>query len=180
MTKAWLTARSWPPYAVGALLGVLSWLAFLTAGRGLGATTPFENAAALVMGPFLSDGAHAGYYADPERRPKIGWEWTLVLGVLLGAWLSARASGDLTRERVPSTWRDRFGASVTLRFAAAFVGGAVMLFGARMAQGCTSGHAITGTLQLAASSWVFFVTFFVVAIGTTHLLYGRRETAHVH
>ena len=40
------------------------------------------------------------------------------------------------------------------RFAAAFVGGAIEMYGARLAGGCASGHGISGTLQLALSSWV--------------------------
>lgn len=176
--ERWWTARSWPPYVVGALLGMLSWFAFATVDRGLGVTSFFEQVAAFALSPLLEDGArHAGYYADPQRGPKLDWEWTLVVGVLVGAWVSARWSGDRTKEAVPALWRDRFGASAPLRFAAAFVGGAVMMFGARMAQGCTSGHAITGALQLAVSSWAFAITFFLVAIGTTHLLYGRAEVA---
>ena len=69
-------------------------------------------------------------------------------------------SGDRTKEAVPEPWRGRFGGSVTKRFAAAFFGGALMMFGARLAQGCTSGHGISGALQLAVSSWVFVVVFF--------------------
>lgn len=179
MRQSWWSARSWSPYAVGALLGVLSWFAFATVDRGLGVTTPFESAAALALAPLLADApTHAGYYADPDRRPGVGWEWTLVIGVFLGAWLSARLSGDRARELVPSTWRERFGPGVPLRFAAAFLGGAVMMFGARLARGCTSGHGITGALQLAVSSWVFLITFFLVAIAAARALYGRAEDLH--
>ena len=53
------------------------------------------------------------------------------------------------------------------------------MFGARLAQGCTSGHGISGNLQLAVSSWVFTVVFFTVAILTALALYGRKEPTHV-
>jgi len=53
------------------------------------------------------------------------------------------------------------------------VGGMVMLFGARMAGGCTSGHGISGSLQLAASSWTFFMVMFASGVATAWLLFGR-------
>jgi len=41
------------------------------------------------------------------------------------------------------------------------------MFGARLAQGCTSGHGISGALQLAVSSWTFVVVLF--ASGANHV-----------
>ena len=45
--------------------------------------------------------------------------------------------------------------------------------------GCTSGHGISGSLQLAASSWLFVLVMFPAAIGTAYLLYGREGAKHV-
>ena len=67
----------------------------------------------------------------------------LVVGVFIGALLSATLGDDRTDQKVPPLWQWRFGPSVARRFAAAFLGGAIMMFGARMAQGCTSGHGIS-------------------------------------
>jgi uncharacterized membrane protein YedE/YeeE len=68
---------------------------------------------------------------------------------------------------------------VPRRALAALIGGMVMLLGARLAGGCTSGHGISGALQLALSSWVFALTFFSVGVVTAFLLYGRKGGAHV-
>jgi uncharacterized membrane protein YedE/YeeE len=103
----------------------------------------------------------------------------VVVGVFVGALLSSRLSGDRSPDTVPELWRRRFGPSSAKRLAAAVAAGAVMMFGARLAQGCTSGHGISGSLQLAASSWVFSATFFIVATATALLIYGRREVNHV-
>ena len=43
-----LTWKSWPPYAVGVGIGLLSWFAFATADKPLGISTAFENTAALT------------------------------------------------------------------------------------------------------------------------------------
>lgn len=147
-----LTRVRWSPYLVGAGIGVLSWFAFATVDRGIGVTTAFEEAAARVLGALgLADGG----------APRIGWEWTLLVGLLVGAWISARLSGDRAREVVPSLWAARFGDRPGPRLAVAFAGGSLLMFGARLAQGCTSGHGITGAMQLAVSSWVFLVGLFV-------------------
>jgi uncharacterized membrane protein YedE/YeeE len=46
-----------------------------------------------------------------------------------------------------------------------------MGFGSRWANGCTSGHGISGTMQLAVSSWVSVVFFFIGGIVTAMLMY---------
>ncbi|MGL4997707.1 YeeE/YedE thiosulfate transporter family protein [Cetobacterium sp.] len=45
-----------------------------------------------------------------------------------------------------------------------FVGGVLLLFGARMAGGCTSGHMMSGVIQLSLSSIVFTMILFPIAI----------------
>jgi uncharacterized membrane protein YedE/YeeE len=58
------------------------------------------------------------------------------------------------------------------RWIVAFIGGIVMGIGARWANGCTSGHGISGTLQLAVSSWLAAICFFIGGIVTAMLIYG--------
>jgi uncharacterized membrane protein YedE/YeeE len=54
----------------------------------------------------------------------------------------------------------------------AFLGGAVMAFGARLAGGCTSGHGISGTMQLSVGSWIALMCFFIGGTVTAHLMFG--------
>ena len=61
------------------------------------------------------------------------------------------------------------------RYLIAFFGGFVMLFGARLAGGCTSGHMISGVSQLALSSFVFAVTIFLTGVLTAKALYDWRR-----
>jgi uncharacterized membrane protein YedE/YeeE len=112
-------------------------------------------------------------------EPKVGWYLMLLLGVFLGAMLSSWLSDDRSNIAVPPLWRWRFGESRSKRFAAAFIGGAVMVLGARIAGGCTSGHGISGTLQLAVQSWLFIALAFAVAVGTAFLLFGKEGRNHV-
>jgi uncharacterized membrane protein YedE/YeeE len=52
----------------------------------------------------------------------------------------------------------------------------ILIVGARMAGGCTSGHGISGGLQLAVSSWVFFLSMFASGVLAAMLLYRRAGT----
>ena len=68
-------------------------------------------------------------------------------------------------------WAERFGESVWLRLSVGFLGGGLMAFGARMAGGCTSGHGISGAMQLSVGSWIALLGFFVGGIATAMLLF---------
>lgn len=178
-----LRKKSWSPYVVGAAIGVLSWFAFASADRQIGITTAFEYTAALAEKAAAPQIAEQNtYYAERAKEnkpPKIDWEWMLVVGVFIGAYLSSKLSDDRAAERVPPLWRWRFGDSAAIRYVGAFIGGFIMMFGARVAQGCTSGHGISGFLQLALSSWIFAPTLFAVAIVTAFILYGKEGRHHV-
>lgn len=178
-----LRQRSWSPYLVGALLGVLSWFSFATVDKPLGITTAFENTAALMEKGAAPQWADTNPYyaarAEEKKPPGIDWEWMLVVGVFVGAALSSQLSGDRPKEKVPALWKWRFGDSTAKRYFGAFLGGALMMFGARLAQGCTSGHGISGALQLAVSSWLFLPMLFGSAIATAFLLFGKEGRQHV-
>lgn len=99
----------------------------------------------------------------------IGWEPLTDVGVMFGALVaSVLITGRFNAFRpvIPPSWRNRFGQSVGKRAVACFVGSFLVLFGARMAGGCTSGHTLSGGVQLALSAWLFtaamLVTFFAV------------------
>ena len=178
-----LTSKSWSPYVVGLAIGFLSWFAFATANKHLAITLQYEHIAAFFQMLFAPDAvANNRYYAvrtEAGLEPKVGWYMMLLAGVFLGAFLSSWLSGDRSRQTVPPLWRWRFGSSKTKRFLASFVGGAIMVFGARVAGGCTSGHGISGTLQLALQSWLFIMIASGVAIATAFLIFGSKGREHV-
>src|SRR5690606_31591167 len=97
-------------------------------------------------------------------------------GTFLGALASSLVSRRFKIETVPTVWAQRFGASPAKRLAAAFVGGMLVMIGARLAGGCTSGHGISQTLQLAVVGWVFFISMFASGLLTAWLMF-RKPTA---
>jgi len=167
----------WSPYLVGALIGVLSWVTFLTMDKALGASTTLVRAAGMITGAISEDAVRDNAYYSKYLvgKPGFDWQFALVLLLPVGAYIASRLSKTYQPESVPSLWRARFGDSKPLRYAAAFGGGALMLFGARLAGGCTSGHSISGNLQLAVSGWIFTAALFGGGIVTAMSLYKQRS-----
>ena len=170
-----LTAARWSPYAVGVGIGILSWIAFLLSNKPLGCSTAFSRSAGmlerLVRGGKVNRKA---YYL--QFTPEIDWEWMLVLGVLVGAVAASLLSGQFQWVWTPARWVSAAGPGVVARILTALLGGFCVGFGARWAGGCTSGHGISGTLQLAVSSWIaaagFFVGGIITAMFIFHVLLG--------
>jgi hypothetical protein len=124
----------WSPYVAGALLGLVSWFSVLTAGKYLGVSTTFVRTIGMVESIFVPDRVAAMPYFMKEK-PIIDWQWMEVCGILIGAFISAKLSGDFRRKFVPPTWETRFGPSRLKRWTVAFLGGVILMFGARMADG---------------------------------------------
>lgn len=107
----------------------------------------------------------------------VGWEPFSDIGTLFGAFL---ASVFLTRRFqsfnnvIPPSWRERFGNSQIKRSVGVFFGAYLMLLGARMADGCASGHILSGDLQMAVSSVEFFVFVMISLLLTAFLIYKRH------
>jgi uncharacterized membrane protein YedE/YeeE len=162
---------AWSPYLVGALIGVLTLLTLTFSKKPVGASSAYADLAGLagrVVAPRHI--ASLPYYR--EHKPAVSWTLLFVVGAIAGAFFAAWSGGELTGRYLPELWLARFGdESYLLRTLAAFAGGALMAYGARMAGGCTSGHGISGTLQLAVSSWIAVICFFVGGIATAMLLY---------
>ncbi len=129
----WLKKERWSPYAAGAIVGLLSWFAFLTV-KPLGASTTYVRTAGLIEKLFVP--AHVEnlpYFIS--KVPKIDWQWMLVFGILLGSYVSSKLSGNFQLRFIPQMWEQRFGSSRAKRWAVAFLGGIILMFGARMAGG---------------------------------------------
>jgi uncharacterized membrane protein YedE/YeeE len=193
-------ARRARPYLIGALIGVLSWVTFATMDKALGTSTTLVHASACITGVFAPDHVFGdsanGYYAKEvspasafagenaaKAKAMIDWQLLLVAGLVVGAFLGSRLTMHRESprfvEHVPSLWQWRFGPSKMKRYAAAFGGGVILLYGARMAGGCTSGHGISGSLQLALSSWTFFLAMFASGVVTAFALFGTKGRSHV-
>lgn len=162
---------AWSPYVVGALIGLLSMLTFYFSDKPLGASTAYARVAGMI-GKLVAPKHTESLKYFQTNNPVVDWEVMLVVGVIGGAFLAAWSGNELTGEWLPPMWEARFGkGSLALHLTAALIGGVLMAFGARLAGGCTSGHGISGTLQLSVGSWIATICFFVGGIATALLMF---------
>lgn len=169
------------PYLAGAGIGVLSWITFGFMHQAIGVSTTFVRIVGLVESMFIPGHVENNPYLAKYivENPPIEWQMFLVFGLLIGAAISAVLAGSYRIEYVPEPWKSRFGKSRTVRNIAAFIGGILVLFGARLAGGCTSGHGLSGGMQLSISGWVFFASFFATGVITAFILFGTEGRDNV-
>lgn len=165
-----LTQVRWSPYAVGIGIGILSWLSFLISRKPIACSTTFARASGMIEKLFRGKKVDLRPYYQKEKLV-VDWQWMLVMGIVIGSLISALLSGDFHWKWVPSIWENAFGSTPLLRVITALFGGMCIGFGARWADGCTSGHGISGTLQLAVSSWISAACFFIGGILTAHIIF---------
>jgi putative effector of murein hydrolase len=126
--------KGWSPYSAGALSGVLSILSVWIAGKYFGASTTFVRSTGMIekfLGPERV--AQMSYFV--KEVPEIDWQWMFVVGILIGSLIASATSGTFRWKGVPDMWEKRFGPSKLKRGVAAFLGGVIAMFGARLADG---------------------------------------------
>lgn len=147
------------PYLGGALLGVVLFLAFFLTGNGLGASGGlnrfivfFED---LIAPEHIDRIPYLITMAGGDLDPLDNWIVPMIFGTLLGGFFSGWLHGRL---KVETNKGPRI--STKSRWAYAFIGGAIMGYGARLARGCTSGQALSGGAVLSVGSWLFMFAIF--------------------
>ena len=173
----------------GLLLGAVFFLAVLLV-KPIGVSTQFVILDGLIWDAaqpgmvaasetaksgWVSENAYLAHYAHNVANP-LNYSFVFVLAMALGAFLSRWFGGGLAAgERFsPALWRANIPGGAVSRFAAAFVGGFIVLYGARLAGGCTSGHMMSGMMQTAISGYLFTMGAFAAAIPTAMWLYKRE------
>lgn len=178
----------------GMLLGVVFFVAVLLV-KPIGVSTQFVilngilwnavDSSAVVASPdtksgYTSPNAYlaksGGKYAKAVANP-VNYGLIFVLAMMGGALISAIARGgvDAQEKVMPTVWRDAYGASRINRYVVTFLAGFIVLYGARLAGGCTSGHMMSGVMQTAVSGYLFTAGVFLAGVPTA--LYVFRKDA---
>jgi uncharacterized membrane protein YedE/YeeE len=158
--------------AGGVALGVVLLVAFVLAGRGLGASGAFARVAGSTVdavAPALTAANPALADRLPSGSPLFD-DWILleIIGVFIGAAASAALSGRFRAQR------DVLSRGRVFR---AVGGGILMGLGARLAYGCTSGLALSGGALLATGAWLFIPLAFGTAFAVSWLARDHRRGA---
>jgi uncharacterized membrane protein YedE/YeeE len=154
------TARPYlHPYMGGIVLGIVLFLAFLLTGNGLGASGGMNRivvfAQDLVMPQHIDRVPYLLEMAGGDKNPLENWVVFVVVGAVIGGFASGWLNGRFKIET-------KHGPRITprTRWIMAFLGGAIMGYGARLARGCTSGQALSGGATLSLGSWVLMMCVF--------------------
>jgi hypothetical protein len=121
--------------------------------------------------PYLNKSG--GKYAKSIANP-LNYSFVFVFSMFLGGFLAYRLQAAKTDKKkliAPEVWRSKFGSSSSKRYLVTFVGGVLVLFGARLAGGCTSGHMMSGMMQTSLSGYLFAMGAFGLAVPVAILMY---------
>lgn len=118
-----------------------------------------------------------GKYAKNIANP-LNYSFIFVLAMIAGGFLAARLQSPQTNQKeliAPEVWRSNFGESSTKRYIVTFAGGILVLFGSRLAGGCTSGHMMSGMMQTSLSGYLFTLGAFALAIPVAIFMYREDK-----
>lgn len=110
-----------------------------------------------------------GKLAKSIKNP-LNYDFIFVLSIPVGGYLGyllfSRKKKNEEDNDVESCSLDDNKKGFIEKYALSFIGGFLLLFGARMADGCTSGHMMSGMMQGSISGYVFAISVFATAIPT--------------
>jgi uncharacterized protein len=122
------------PYLWGALNGLAIVASVWLSGKYFGTSTTFVRTVGMLESLIAPERVASMPYFIKEP-PQIDWQWVFVAGIFLGALIAAKVFGEFRWKAVPVMWQKHFGPSRFKRGLVAFIGGAVAMFGARLADG---------------------------------------------
>lgn len=183
------------PWYIGGLLLGLSILLAVTLVKPVGVSTQYVITDAIIWNQVddsiiqKDETAKTGYsssnkylnksggkYAKNAAKP-LNYSFIFVLAMIVGAFISSRMGGDKAEgqeKQMPNVWRERFGDSIAKRYITVFIAGFIVLYGARLAGGCTSGHMMSGIMQTALSGYVFTLGVFAAGIPVAMLMFNKK------
>ena len=157
------------PYLAGVLLGLVLLASFVILGAGLGASAGIARiGASLSMCASAPHTLATAYFGKWGANPLEYYLVFMLVGTFVGALFSA-----LLANRVRIQVERGARASRRLRLGYALAGGVIVGFASRLAQGCTSGQALSGGALLLTGSIVFMLCVF--ASGYAVAWFVRRQ-----
>lgn len=162
MKKHWLL--------LGMMLGSIFFLAIWLV-KPIGISTQFSVISAMgyekIDPNFIEQNAYMqkdnGKLAQKVQNP-LNYDLIFFLSVPLGAFVAFMLFAKERKMNFSFNLKEALGA---------LLGGFLLLYGARMAGGCTSGHMMSGIMQSSLSGFVFAVSVFAVGIAWVILRRGK-------
>ncbi|MCK5831341.1 MAG: YeeE/YedE family protein [Methylococcales bacterium] len=194
--KNFIYQRQWGWLASGITLG-LAFLLAVAFVKPVGVSTQFVILDGIVWDIFSDDvtiesstsktgysstnaylNKGGGKYAKNIANP-LNYSFIFVLAMVAGGFVGSKLQSDKVEKNeiyfIPKIWEKRFGSSLNKRYLATFLGGILVLFGARLAGGCTSGHMMSGIMQTSLSGYLFALGAFATAVPVAIMMYNKEE-----
>lgn len=193
--KDFILQKQWNWFASGLALGTVFLLAVILV-KPIGVSTQFVILDAIIWDVVSDDvivkdaesksgysssneylNKNDGKYAKNAANP-INYSFIFVIAMIFGGFIASKAKlSKVQNENIEicPVWKERYGSSTWIRILVVFFGGMLVLFGARLAGGCTSGHMMSGMMQTSISGYLFALGVFVVAIPVSIVLYKGVE-----
>jgi len=178
-----LIKQPWPWYIVGPLIG-LTMVALLLNGKRFGVSRNLKTICTIAGAGSLSD-----YFKGDWKKQ--AWNLVFILGSMIGgyiafnymsddpyvmvsekteAWLSSVGIESAGTAYQPDEIFSWHGFASNGGWVLLIIGGLLVGFGTRYAQGCTSGHAISGLSNFQLPSLIAVIGFFAGGLIITWLV----------
>lgn len=161
------------PYLGGALSGILLTLSVIFTGNFFGTSTTLVRIGGKLEA-WLAPEHFASLEYFQKIPPIIDWQLVFVIGIFVGALLSALLFGDFKWQGIPDMWQQKFGSRFSKRALFAFIGGIIAALGARIAGGCPSGQ-LSAMVQLSLLGFIAMPFFFIGGLAAVRLIYRKGE-----
>jgi uncharacterized protein len=174
--------QPWPWFVSGPLIGLMVPLLLLAGNKAFGISSSLRHICAVCFP------AKIEYFQYDWKKET--WNILFVVGIVLGGSLAQVLSEGTSVDIAPATRQQLselgivdfehymplglfdWNALLNLRGLLLMVlGGFLVGFGTRYANGCTSGHSITGLSNLQWTSLIATISFFVGGLVMTHFIY---------
>ncbi len=149
--------KQWPFWVSGVFVGVAEIMNYIVLEKPIGLTTGLVE----MTAAFEQTVAPGIDWWSRAYDPNVHW---IIIGVVVGAWLVARA------ERESRGWVKYPARELVL----AFVGGFVFSFGTRLAHGCTTHHFLGGLPSMSTASLLYLTTILPAGFLTFYLMSKMR------
>ena len=148
----------WPWYVSGPLIGLMVPILLITSGKSFGISSSFRH-----IGAICAPRVNLAYLRNYSWKSQ-SWNLVFIVGVMLGGFVATRF---LSATPIPILPDEYYSTGGVIRLA---LGGVLVGFGTRYANGCTSGHTIMGISALRWESVVATISFFIGGLITTFVI----------
>ena len=152
------TSNTWPWYIAGPLIGLFVPFLLIAGNKLLGISSSFLHVCSITLN--TKKFSASGY--NPEKNK---WKFWFVIGIAIGGFISKYLLSGGTISFLPQNYYTIHGLILLL------FGGFLVGFGTRYANGCTSGHTISGISTFQLSGLLASISFFAGGMIYTYLIY---------